>query len=116
MGDLIWIEELGYYVDEKEYDAMYKGIENEATVKWVDKNKPTPTSTKKCNKCERGMMSKCGCRKLKDFKSMEEACTFAKKHSHENRCTHLVFDEYCDSLEAQTDRESRKLTTPNMGL
>jgi len=52
------------------------------------------------NLCKKGAMSVCSANNEED----QEKCTFYKKASQENRCMYFIFDEFCDCMEAQLDK------------
>ena len=56
--------------------------------------------------CKSELMSVCtACDKKQQMK-----CLFYRKASLDDRCMHHVFDEYCDSLDAQKQAQQNQAT------
>ena len=56
------------------------------------------------NHCNYNGLSLCGmAKKPKE----QERCTHYQKSTHFSRCMYLVYDEFCDSLSAQQDRNGK---------
>jgi hypothetical protein len=53
--------------------------------------------------CKRDVMSIC----TADSKSDQKNCKFFQKSSFTDRCMYLMFDEFCDCLEAQVATEQK---------
>ena len=49
------------------------------------------------NFCRQEEMSVC----TADCQKQQTDCSFYEKSQHANRCMYFIFDEYCDSLQAQ---------------
>ena len=49
------------------------------------------------NFCKQEQMSIC----TADCQKQQIDCSFYEKSQHANRCMYFIFDEYCDSLNAQ---------------
>ena len=58
------------------------------------------------NFCKLGIMSICKA----DSKKQQQDCVFFEKSNSASRCMYFVFNEFCDSLNAQSYAADNRLT------
>ena len=61
--------------------------------------------------CNRDIISTCTANSYSEQKN----CWFYTKSSHENKCMHYIFDEYCDCVEAQMSTANKLVVSLKMG-
>jgi hypothetical protein len=53
--------------------------------------------------CKKGAMSVCTARSVDE----QQKCRFYQKSSYSDRCMYLIFDKYCDCLDAQKNTQKQ---------